>query len=155
MLIVDEAWMILDYSAKFLAELVRTLRKYGGSLVTCVQNYSDLQSTEHHQTIVKNSTWSVLLKQNEQGLNTFKGTNFEEIIPLIKSVSMVPGKYAEMLLYSTGIRVVGKLVLDPYSQRLFSTDSKDFSFIKQLQSQGYSLDQAIEELIISKEAKKG
>jgi hypothetical protein len=60
-----------------------------------------------------------------------------------------------MLLYSTGIRVVGKLVLDPYSQRLFSTDSKDFSFIKQLQSQGYSLDQAIEELIISKEAKKG
>lgn len=152
MLIVDEAWMILDYSAKFLAELVRTLRKYGGSLVTCVQNYSDLQSTEHHQTIIKNSTWSVMLKQNEQGLNTFKGTSFEEIIPLIRSISMVPGKYAEMLLYSTGIRVVGKLILDPYSQRLFSTDSKDFNYIKQLQSQGMSLDEAIEALVKQKAA---
>jgi type-IV secretion system protein TraC len=153
MLIVDEAWMILDYSAKFLAELVRTLRKYGGSLVTCVQNYSDLQSTEHHQTIIKNSTWSVLLKQNEQGLNTFKGTNFEEIIPLIRSVSMVPGKYAEMLLYSTGVRVVGKLILDPYSQQLFSTDSNDFNFIKELQSHGISLDAAVERLVEQKNKK--
>ena len=120
-----------------------------------MQNYSDLQSTEHHQTIIKNSTWSVILKQNEQGLNSFKGTNFEEIIPLIKSVSMVPGKYAEMLLYSTGIRVIGKLVLDPYSQRLFSTDSKDFKLIKQLQKLGYTLDQAIEELISRKQLSKG
>lgn len=154
MLIVDEAWKILDYSAKFLAELVRTLRKYGGSLVTCVQNYSDLQSTEHHQTIIKNSTWSVMLKQNEQGLNTFKGTNFEEIIPLIRSISMVPGKYAEMLLYSTGIRVVGKLILDPYAQSLFSTDAKDFNFIKEAQSQGFSMDKALEQLMEQKNDKR-
>jgi len=153
-LIVDEAWKILDSAAKFLSEPARTFRKYGASLVTCVQNYSDLQSSEHHQTILKNSTWSVILKQNEQGLNSFKGTNFEEIIPLIKSVSMVPGKYAEALLYSTGIRVVGKLVLDPYSQTLFSTDSSDFDFIKILQSQGVSLDQAIEKLIENKNEKR-
>ena len=94
-----------------------------------------------------------MLKQNEQGLSTFKGTNFEEIIPLIRSISMVPGKYAEMLLYSTGIRLVGKLVLDPYSQTLFSTDSKDFSFIRELQNEGLSLDQAIEELNKKKELK--
>jgi len=153
-LIVDEAWKILDSAAKFLAEPARTFRKYGASLVTCVQNYSDLQLTEDHQTILKNSTWSVILKQNEQGLNSFKGTNYEEIIPLIKSVSIVPGKYAEALLYSTGIRVIGKLVLDPYSQALFSTDSSDFNFIKQLQSQGISLDGSIEQLVEQKNAQR-
>ncbi|MCF8494454.1 MAG: TraC family protein [Rickettsiaceae bacterium] len=153
-LIVDEAWKIVDSAAKFLAEPARTFRKYGASLVTCVQNYSDLQLTEDHQTILKNSTWSVILKQNEQGLNSFKGTNYEEIIPLIKSVSIVPGKYAEALLYSTGIRVVGKLVLDPYSQVLFSTDSSDFDFIKILQSRGISLDQAVEKLIEKKNEKR-
>lgn len=36
MIIVDEAWMLLDYAAGFFAEFARTVRKYGGSLVTCV-----------------------------------------------------------------------------------------------------------------------
>jgi conjugal transfer ATP-binding protein TraC len=38
-LIVEEAWMILDYSAKFLESFGRTVRKYGGSLIIFMQNF--------------------------------------------------------------------------------------------------------------------
>jgi len=37
MIIVDEAWMLLDFAASFFAAFGRTVRKYGGSLVICVQ----------------------------------------------------------------------------------------------------------------------
>ena len=40
----------------FFAEFARTVRKYGGSLVTCVQNFSDLQKTDQHRAILENST---------------------------------------------------------------------------------------------------
>lgn len=144
MLIVDEAWMILDHSAKFLAEIARTIRKYGGSLVTCVQNFNDLQNGDHHRAILENSTWTVLLKQDEKGINSFKDSEaFKDKIPLIKSISISPGKYAESLLCSTGISVVGRLALDPYSSILYSTDSDVFGGINELKAAGYDVGKAV------------
>ena len=144
MLIVDEAWMILDYSAKFLAEIARTIRKYGGSLVVCVQNFNDLQNGEHHRAILENSTWTVLLKQDEKGINSFKDSEaFKDKIPLIKSISISPGRYAEVLLCSTGISVVGRLALDPYSSILYSTDADVFRGINELKASGYGVEEAV------------
>jgi conjugal transfer ATP-binding protein TraC len=98
-LIVDEAWMILDHSAKFLAELARTIRKYGGSLVTCVQNFNDLHAGDHHRAILENSTWTLLLKQDEKGLNSFKNSDaFKDMLPLIRSIS-ISKKIILRLLY--------------------------------------------------------
>ncbi|NBV90434.1 MAG: aminotransferase class I/II-fold pyridoxal phosphate-dependent enzyme [Actinobacteria bacterium] len=67
-LVVDEAWRALDHSEKFLAEMSRTIRKYGGSLVTCVQNVSDLSTSEHRRTIAQNSEWTVMLEQNSDDI---------------------------------------------------------------------------------------
>ena len=143
-LIVDEAWMILDYAAKFLAEFARTIRKYGGSLVVCVQNFSDLQNGEQHKAILQNSTWTVLLKQDEKGVNAFKDSEaFKDIIPLIKSISISPNKYAEALICTTGIKVIGRLVLDNYSKILYSTDADIFRTLNELVATGMSLDDAV------------
>ncbi len=151
MIIVDEAWMLLDYAASFFAAFVRTVRKYGGSLVICVQNFMDLQKSGDHRTILENSTWTILLKQDEKGLGAFKESEaFKDMLPLIRSISLVPNKYAEALIYTTGVSVVGRLVLDDYSSALFSTDARDFNFIKQRQAQGISLDESIEELVARK-----
>lgn len=146
-LIVDEAWMILDKSAQFLAEFARTIRKYGGGLAVCVQNFTDLQSSEHRKAILQNSTWTVLLKQDEKGLNSFEESEaFKSILPLIKSLSIEKNKYAEMLIHSTGIQVVGRLVLDKFSKTLYSTDSEIFSEIRRLEKEGVSLEDAIEKI---------
>lgn len=148
MIIVDEAWMLLDFATSFFAAFVRTVRKYGGSLVICVQNFMDLHKTQEHRTILENSTWTILLKQDEKGLGAFKESEaFKEMIPLIKSISLSPNKYAEALLYTTGVTVVGKLVLDDYSKALFSTDPSDFNFLKNKTKEGISLDEAVEQLV--------
>ena len=151
MIIVDEAWMLLDFAASFFAAFVRTVRKYGGSLVICVQNFTDLQKTQDHKTILENSTWTILLKQDEKGLGAFRESEaFKDMIPLIRSISLSPGKYAEMLLYTTGVTVIGRLVLDDYSNALYSTNSDDFNFLKRKREQGATLDDAIEELVLRK-----
>ena len=151
MLFVDEAWMILGHSAKFLSELARTVRKYNGSLITCVQNFNDLQGSDDRKAILENSTWALLLKQDEKGLSAFRASDaFKEIIPLIESVSLSPGKYAEILFHATDIAVVGRLVLDPYAQCLFSTDAADFRYLSEAKERGLSQDEAVEQLAIQK-----
>lgn len=153
MIIVDEAWMLLDFATSFFAAFVRTVRKYGGSLVICVQNFMDLHKSQEHRTILENSTWTILLKQDEKALGAFKESEaFKDMIPLIKSISLVPGKYAEALLYTTGVTVIGKLVLDDYSKALFSTDASDFNFLRQKTAVGISLDDAVEQLVELKRA---
>lgn len=147
MLIVDEAWMILDHSAKFLAEFARTIRKYGGSLVVCVQNYNDLAKGEYQNAILQNSSWTILLKQDEKGINSFRESDaFKDIIPLIRSISIAKDKYAEMLIFATDLKIVGRLVLDPYSKIMFSTDSEIFSRIQSLLSEGYVLEEIISQI---------
>jgi conjugal transfer ATP-binding protein TraC len=154
MIIVDEAWMLLDFSAKFFAAFCRTVRKYNGSLVICVQNYTDFNASQDHKTILENSAWTIMLKQKDQGLASFKESeNYKDKIPLIKSLSLVPGKYSEVLISSTGINVVGRLALDEYSSALYSTDGEDFSFIRSLTKQGISLDNAVEQLADRKNRK--
>lgn len=143
-LIVDEAWMILGFAAKFLAELARTIRKYGGSLVVCVQNFTDLQGGDHERAVLENSTWTVLLKQDEKGINAFKTSEaFKDMVPLIKSISIARDKYAEALLCATGVKVIGRLVLDNYSKILYSTDADVFRGLNELTSSGIPLDEAV------------
>lgn len=151
MIIVDEAWMILDYAAKFLSDLARTIRKYGGSLVVCVQNYGDFQKSEEHKSIFSNSTWTVILKQDEKDLGTFRDSEaFSSMMPLLRSISFKPGRFSECLIYTTSVRVVGRLALDSYAGTLYSTDSRDFGFIKAETDKGSSIDQAVEKLIAHK-----
>lgn len=155
MIIVDEAWMLLDFATSFFAAFVRTVRKYGGSLVICVQNFMDLHKSQEHRTILENSTWTILLKQDEKALGAFKESEaFKDMIPLIRSISLVPNKYAEALLYTTGVTVIGKLVLDDYSKALFSTDASDFNFLRQKTATKVTLDEAVEQLVEIKKTAK-
>jgi len=150
-IIVDEAWMVLEHSAKFLAELARTLRKYGGSLVVCVQNFNDLQGGDHQKAILENSTWTILLKQDEKGINAFKTSEaYKDMIPLIKSLSIAREKYAEALLCATGVKIVGRLALDNYSKVLYSTDADIFRGLNELTGSGMNLDDAITTIAMRK-----
>jgi len=147
MLIVDEAWMILDYCAKFLGDLARTIRKYGGSLVTCVQNYSDFQTTDERKNILANSTWTIIMQQKKDGIDAMsKYSVFDDILPLVKSVKFKPGKYSELLIMADSLSVVGRLVLDKYSSKIYSTDSKDFAFLSDRVAEGKTMDEALEML---------
>lgn len=157
MIVVDEAYKLLDSEgkavAKFFAELCRVVRKYGGSLVICVQNYSDLQQSNDHRAILANSTWSVIMKIDPKAINQFDDSDaFKHYKPLIKSLAMVPGKYSEMLISSSEINVVGRLIVDDYSASMYSTTREDYNYLTKAVEAGIDLDFAIETLVEQKNA---
>ena len=153
MIIVDEAGMLLDYCAGFLAAIARNLRRYGGSLVVCTQCFADLQSSgdtqdnnNHRKAIFENSAWKVNLPPGS--FTDFEAhSEFKEKVSLLKSLSFERGKYSEMLLSSSNIDVVGRLMLDPFSSAVFSTESGDFNFIKKQEDQGVPMEQIMDNLI--------
>ena len=60
------------------------------------------------------------------------------------------GKYAEVLINGADGYAVGKLLLDPFSQLLFSTKPEDYAAVNELNKQGYSITEAIEFIIQQK-----
>lgn len=156
MVIVDEAWMLLEHSAGFFAASVRNFRRYGGSLVICTQCFGDLQSAgstiennNHRKAIFENSSWKINLPPGS--FTDFEShSEFKHKVPLLKSLSFERGEYSEMLLTSSGIDVVGRLMLDPFSSTIYSTESSDFSFLSAEEKRGVSTSEAIDNLLKSK-----
>jgi len=153
MIIVDEAWMLLDHCAGFLAAIARNLRRYGGSLVVCTQCFGDINSAgatqdnnNHRKAIFENSAWKIILPPTS--LTDFEvHSEFKEKVPLLKSLSFERGIYSEMLLSSSGIDIIGRLILDPFSAAVFSTESRDFNFLNKQEAVGIAMEQAIDNLI--------
>lgn len=156
MILVDEAWKLLDDCAGGLAAYARNLRRYGGSLVVCTQCFADLQTAgdtqdnnNHRRAIFENSAWKVNLPPSS--FNDFEThSEFKEKVPLLKSLSFERGKYSEMLLSSSGIDVVGRLMLDSFSNAVFSTESTDFNFIRKQEEEGIPIEIIMDNLIKEK-----
>jgi type-IV secretion system protein TraC len=152
MLVVDEAWMILDYAAGFLERFARTVRKYGGSLVVCTQDLSSFSNEcgtrKSQAAVLESSTWKLILAQKEEGIESFaKSRAYEKYLGLIKSVRKCSlNKFSEILISTNGVNVVGRFAADPYSTALFSTEDRDFSFLLQKEKEGVPKHQAILEL---------
>ncbi|MCC2646639.1 MAG: hypothetical protein K0R02_704 [Rickettsiaceae bacterium] len=151
-IILDEGWELLNSGAGPMFEAVfRTIRKLRGAAIICVQNFNDLNSDDTRKSIFNNSTWKLILKQSADGLEAFRSVKaFERILPLIESITVDPGKFAELLIYSTAVQVKARLILDPYSKNLYSTDADDFVYINKLINSGLSMDQAINSLVVRK-----
>lgn len=149
MLVVDEAWMILDYAASFLEKFARTVRKYGGSLVVCTQDLSSFSNEcgtrKSQAAVLESSSWKLILAQKEEGIETFaKSRAYEKYIELIRTVRKCSSnKFSEVLISTNGVNIVGRFAADPYSTALFSTEDKDFAFLLQKEKEGMSKHEAI------------
>lgn len=148
-LIVDEAWRIIDHSVGFLEAFARTVRKYGGSLITCVQEFKDFDNGPKHQAILNNSSWTAVLRQEPAGIGQMRHSEkFKNCVPLIETLTKdAENKYSEIMIMGSNLRVVGRLVVDPYSECLYSTESEDYGFLHQCRNNGVDKDAAIRELI--------
>jgi conjugal transfer ATP-binding protein TraC len=159
MVIVDEAWMLLEETAGFFAACSRNFRRYGGSLVICTQCFADLQTAgnsrnnnNHRKAIFENSAWKILLPTTSYS-DLEAHSEFKHKIPLLRSLSFERGQYSEMLLSSAGVDVVGRLILDPFSSALYSTEAEDFNFLRQQEAQNIPIEDALMKLIEMKNNK--
>lgn len=149
-ILFDEAWFALDLFPGLLSSLARTIRKYNGSLILGTQSVNDFYVNDIAKSILENSGWLFMLEQKPSSIDLLmdsKRISFDENqIGLMKTVEMVDGKYSECLISSSSGYVVGRLILDPYSSTLYSTSASKFAAVKKLMREGYSADEAVEEV---------
>ncbi len=160
-LVIDEAHSLLGgaQGADACEAFARKSRKHNAQLVTGTQSIDDYYKNAAGQAIVQNTDWFCLLSQNKESIESMKKSGRiamdGEMEKALKSLCMVDQQYSEMMIYGGGIGwVIGRMILDPYSIALYSSKGEDFTKIQQLQKQGFSLEDAIENVAMKISAGK-
>lgn len=156
-IVIDEAWDMLrgPQTGVFIETLARRLRKYNGSLVIGTQSVNDFYASPGALAAFENSDWMCFLSQKKESIDQLKKGERIALNPhmeaLLKSVHTKQGEYAEIMISGPDGYAVGRLMLDPFSQMLYSTKASEYSDIKSLQEQGLSLEAAIETIAKNRE----
>ncbi|WP_336107935.1 TraG/VirB4 family ATPase, partial [Thalassospira sp. CH_XMU1420-2] len=131
MVVIDEAWDLLaeENVAKFIEHGYRRFRKYNGSACIITQSVNDLYSSETGQAIASNSAHKWMLKQNSEDIDKVQKEKRLSLSDggyrLFKTVHTNKGNYSEILFINEGGCGIGRLIVDPFTQLMFSTDPKD------------------------------
>ena len=149
-LIIDEAWDMLKggNGGDIIESISRRARKYKGCLITITQSISDYFSSPAGKAAYNNSYWKILHLQNKANISTVIENKQISLDPfqerLLRSVTTEHGQYSEMMIQGdSGEYAVGRLLLDPYSRILYSTQAQEYAAVNQLCEQGMPLEQAI------------
>ena len=151
--LIDEAWDLLTQGdvAKFIETGYRRFRKYNGSAMTVTQSLADLYTNPTGRAIAQNSAHTLLLAQPSHGIEQLKG---EHRLPLtdagaerLKTVHTLPGCYSEIMVIGDQGAGIGRLIVDPFRQLLYSTKPADVAAIGQWRAQGLTVVEAINRLL--------
>ncbi len=127
-LIVDEAWTLLRSAttASFLEDVLRTYRKLNAAALMVTQQVSDFEGRTG-EAIRANAPNRLFLQQTPETVLAME--KLLDLSPEEKSIlgriRTVKGKFSEMLVQSTETRGVARLVPDPLSYWISTTDPKD------------------------------
>lgn len=71
LIVVDEAWQLLRYGehAEYLFKICKTARKFGTGLAIVTQEVNDLLNSQAGKTILANTAWKLLLRQEPAVIN--------------------------------------------------------------------------------------
>lgn len=121
MLVIDEAWQLMQYqdSAMFMFSIAKRARKYYLGLTTISQDVEDFLTTRLGRAIVNNSSLQLLLKQNPAAVDivadTFKLTSEEK-----KRLSQFP--VGEGLFFAGLSHIILKVLASPTETELITTN---------------------------------
>ncbi|CAN7576421.1 type IV secretion system protein TraC [Acidovorax delafieldii] len=130
-LIIDEAWDLLNdpIIARFMEDAYRRFRKYGGSAIVVTQSIADLYSSPSGIAIAANSAFKFILRQNGETIQQVKKNEYlalgEYGFYLLGTVHSQPGKFSEVLMYTDQGMGLARLVVDRFTQVLFSTSGTE------------------------------
>lgn len=149
MIVFDEAWDMLrgSQSGEFIETLARRLRKYNGSLVVGTQSVNDFYQTAGALAAFENSDWLCLLSQKPESINVLKEKNRIHMNPyiekLLRSVTTKSGVFSECMITGSHGSAIVRLVLDPFSNILYSTKASEYGAVKSLLDQGSEMEEAV------------
>ncbi|WP_347990215.1 type IV secretion system protein TraC [Methylomonas sp. AM2-LC] len=156
-LIIDEAWDLLAKGnvAKFIETGYRRFRKYNGAAITITQSLNDLYGSPSGEAIAENSANLYMLYQKAETIERIKKENRlmigEAGFTYLKSVHTVKGQYSE-IFFNTSYGVgIGRLIVDKYTQLLYSTNPDDINAISARTNSGMTMAQAIEDILLNEQ----
>lgn len=124
LLIVDEAWILMQYpdSAKYLYSLAKRARKYYLGLTIISQDVEDFLSSEQGRAVLNNSSMQILLKQSpaavEKLAEIFHLTEGEKFLLLESDVG-------EGLFFAGSSHVAIKVVASYAEDQIITTDPRE------------------------------
>ncbi|MGG4054028.1 MULTISPECIES: type IV secretion system protein TraC [Delftia] len=130
-LIIDEAWDLLDdpMIARFMEHAYRRFRKYKGSAVIVTQSIADLYGSPSGKAIAANSAFKFILRQNNETIDQSQKEGYLAIgefgYSQLRTVHSLDGKYSEIMVYTNQGMDIARLVVDRFTQVLFSTSGNE------------------------------
>ena len=151
-IIFDEAWKFLTNEgplSEVIGEGYRRAAKYNGSFSIVVQSLLDLkQFGKVGEVINSNSGFKFLLESGD-----FEKALAEKLIDydpfmmrVLKTVQKNPPKYSEIFMQTPAGSGVARLIVDPYSYYVYTSDPDEGNAIKKLVDGGMTYDEAISEM---------
>ena len=122
--ICDEAWMLVnknmvghEYTAQFLENCSRRIRKRNGGLLVASQNFIEFENSDQGKAVLTNAVTSIFLKQNSTDIDalqdTFKLSDGEKHF-------LVSAKRGEILIKVAGQTAVAEVVALPMEERIIT-----------------------------------
>jgi Type IV secretory pathway, VirB4 components len=155
--VIDEAWDLMGggQAGKFIETGYRRVRKYGGAFLTATQSVQDYYKNSAAQAAWDNSDWVFMLRQKDESIEQLKQSGRFSISAwlerLLRSIRTRHGEYSEVYIQMPGGGAIGRLIVDSYTAKVYSTKADEVHAVNQLLEQGYTLPDAVEALVRQEE----
>jgi len=126
LLIIDEAWSLLQYpeGGAFLASMARRARKYYLGLVTITQDVADFLGAEHGRTVLANAALKLLMKQDSATIDPV--VSAFQLSREERQYLLGAGK-GEGLFFARGSHVALRIEASPAEHRLATTAPRELA----------------------------
>lgn len=154
LIVFDEAWQFIRDSAiigKVIEEGYRKARKYNGSFSIITQSINDLELFGRvGKVIYANSAFKFYLQAEDiEKARQAKLIDYNDFeLALLKSVRANRPKYSEIFIDSPFGKGVARLVVDPFSYWIYTSDASDNALIERtMEEEGLTYEDAIRSLV--------
>ena len=151
--VIDESWSLLDdpMVARFMEHAFRRFRKYNASAIIVTQSIADLYQSAAGKAIAANSAFKLIMKQTSETVEIVEREGYLSLdnysFQQMRTIHSVPGAYSEVMIYANENVGIARLVVDRFTQVLFSTSDPERSEIINAIERGEDPVQAIENFI--------
>jgi conjugal transfer ATP-binding protein TraC len=151
--LIDESFELLTNPvvSAFIIRFFRQIRKLNGSAIIISQSMQDVYQNKSTAAIAENTSNLLVLNQKPEAIEGLRKTGRLEMTDygydLLKSVHTVKGKYSEIFIRTDRGEGIVRLVVDRFTQLLYSTNASEVAQLDRMMDSGMSVSEAINEYI--------
>lgn len=131
--LIDEAHTLMrnDTMGEYVFEINKRIRKYGGSNIFATQNVTDFNKTKFGPEILKNCSWSLLMKQAKNDVDILQDMFQMTRSEALKMTRFNPRK-GEAYLVADGFRIPINVRVSQKELSTFTTKTSDLQKMSQM-----------------------